>query len=109
MNGHGKGPEYTFPMTVIEAAERHQELIDELIETVAAYNKDVDRDLLARAFAFAAAAHEGQQRRSGEDFIHHPWGAAKICAELRLDEQTIAAARAVRGGQCRGRPSSVLM
>ena len=32
------------------------------------------------------------ERRSGEDFIHHPWGAAKICAELRLDEQTIAAA-----------------
>jgi GTP diphosphokinase / guanosine-3',5'-bis(diphosphate) 3'-diphosphatase len=79
-------------MTVLEAAERHQELIDELIETVAAYNQDVDRDLLARAFAFAAAAHEGQQRRSGEDFIHHPWGAAKICAELHLDEQTIAAA-----------------
>ncbi len=79
-------------MTVLEAAERHQELIDELIETVAAYNQDVDRDLLARAFAFAATAHEGQQRRSGEDFIHHPWGAAKICAELHLDEQTIAAA-----------------
>ncbi len=79
-------------MTVIESAERHQELIDELIETVAAYNQDVDRDLLARAFAFAAAAHAGQQRRSGEDFIHHPWGAAKICAELHLDEQTIAAA-----------------
>jgi GTP pyrophosphokinase len=79
-------------MTVIESQERHQELIDELIETVAAYNQDVDRDLLARAFAFAANAHEGQQRRSGEDFIHHPWGAAKICAELHLDEQTIAAA-----------------
>ena len=79
-------------MTVLEAAERHQELIDELIETVAAYNKDVDRDLLRRAFAFAANAHAGQQRRSGEDFIHHPWGAAKICAELHLDEQTIAAA-----------------
>jgi GTP pyrophosphokinase len=79
-------------MTVIESRERHQELIDELIETVAAYNKDVDRDLLARAFTFAARAHDGQQRRSGEDFINHPWGAAKICAELRLDEQTIAAA-----------------
>src|SRR5690349_19435118 len=79
-------------MTVLEAAERHQELIDELIETVAAYNPDVDRDLLARAFAFAANAHEGQQRRSGEDFIHHPWGAARICAQLHLDEQTIAAA-----------------
>ena len=79
-------------MTVLESRERHQELIDELIETVAAYNKDVDRDLLTRAFTFAARAHEGQQRRSGEDFINHPWGAAKICAELRLDEQTIAAA-----------------
>jgi GTP pyrophosphokinase len=79
-------------MTVLEAGERHQELIDELISDVAAYNEDVDRDLLQRAFRFAANKHEGQQRRSGEDFIHHPWGAAKICAELRLDEQTIAAA-----------------
>jgi GTP diphosphokinase / guanosine-3',5'-bis(diphosphate) 3'-diphosphatase len=79
-------------MTVLEAGERHQELIDELISDVAAYIEDVDRDLLQRAFRFAAIAHEGQQRRSGEDFINHPWGAAKICAELRMDEQTIAAA-----------------
>src|SRR5512144_2010747 len=79
-------------MTVLESRERHQELIDELIESVASYNKDVDRDLLSRAFRFAATAHAGQQRRSGEDFIHHPWGAAKICAELHLDEQTITAA-----------------
>ena len=79
-------------MTVLEAGERHQELIDELIAQVAQYNSDVDRELLARAFRFAANAHEGQQRRSGEDFIQHPWGAATICAELRLDDQTIAAA-----------------
>jgi guanosine-3',5'-bis(diphosphate) 3'-pyrophosphohydrolase len=79
-------------MTVLQAGERHQELIEELISDVAAYNDDVDRDLLRRAFAFAAAKHEGQQRRSGEAFINHPWGAAKICADLRLDEETIAAA-----------------
>src|SRR6476469_6501604 len=79
-------------MTVLEAGGRHQELIEELISDVAAYNEGVDKDLLRRAFNFAAARHEGQQRRSGEDFIHHPWGAAKICAELHLDEQTIAAA-----------------
>jgi GTP diphosphokinase / guanosine-3',5'-bis(diphosphate) 3'-diphosphatase len=79
-------------MTVLEAGEQHQELIDELIATVASYDVNVDRDLLTRAFHFAAVAHDGQQRRSGEDFINHPWGAAKICAELRLDEQTIAAA-----------------
>jgi GTP diphosphokinase / guanosine-3',5'-bis(diphosphate) 3'-diphosphatase len=79
-------------MAVVESAERHQHLVDELIAAVEAYNPDVDRDLLARAFAFAAHAHEGQHRRSGDDFIFHPFGAAKICAELRLDEQTIAAA-----------------
>jgi GTP diphosphokinase / guanosine-3',5'-bis(diphosphate) 3'-diphosphatase len=79
-------------VTVLEAGEKHQELLSELIADVSAYNPDVDKDLLTRAFRFAAQAHEGQQRRSGEDFIQHPWSVAKICAELRLDEQTIAAA-----------------
>src|ERR687885_306123 len=79
-------------MAVLEAHGAHQNLVDELLEEVAIYNPEVDRDLLARAFRFAAAAHEGQQRRSGEAFIHHPWGVAKICAQLRLDEQTLAAA-----------------
>src|SRR6478752_6066467 len=79
-------------MTVLETGEKHQELLDELLADVEAYNPDVDRELVTRAFRFAAAAHEGQQRRSGEAFIRHPWGAAKILAELRQDEQTIAAA-----------------
>src|SRR6476661_5474948 len=79
-------------MAVLETHEKHQELIDELIADVSAYNAEVDRDLLRRAFLFAANAHEGQQRRSGEDFVLHPWGVAKICAQLRLDDETIAAA-----------------
>src|SRR2546428_13592769 len=79
-------------MAVLEVSERHQELVDELIESVEGYKPDVDRDLLARAFSFAAKAHEGQQRRSGEEFINHPFGVAKILTELHLDEQTIAAA-----------------
>src|SRR5438309_10471451 len=79
-------------MAVLEAHGAHQNLVDELLEEVAPYNPEVDRELLSRAFRFAATAHEGQQRRSGEAFIHHPWGVAKICAQLRLDEQTLAAA-----------------
>src|SRR6059036_4299311 len=79
-------------MAVLELDERYQSLVQELLAEVAAYNPDVDRELLSRAFRFAAAAHEGQQRRSGEAFIRHPWGAAKILADLRQDEQTIAAA-----------------
>src|SRR5919204_691798 len=74
------------------ASERHRELLDELLEEVAAYNPDVDRDLLERAFVFASEAHEGQQRRSGEDFILHPLGVAKILAELGRDDATLAAA-----------------
>ena len=69
-------------MAVVELHERHQELIDELLADVAAYNPEVDRDLIARAFRYAARAHEGQQRRSGEEFVLHPWGAAKICAQF---------------------------
>src|SRR5437867_12909728 len=79
-------------MAVLETQEKHQQLIDEMIADVSAYNTEVDRDLITRAFRFAANAHEGQQRRSGEDFVLHPWGAAKICAQLRLDDETIAAA-----------------
>ncbi len=79
-------------MATFTAAEKHQDLVDVLLADVRAYNSDVDEELLTHAFRYAAAAHEGQQRRSGEDFIVHPWGVAMICAELRLDEQTIAAA-----------------
>src|SRR2546427_1121778 len=79
-------------MTVLEAGEKHQELLDELLSDIEAYNPEVDRELLARALRFAAGAHEGQQRSSGEAFIRHPWGAAMILAELRQDEETIAAA-----------------
>jgi GTP pyrophosphokinase len=79
-------------MTVLDALQRHEHLVEELLAEVAAYNPEVDRDLIVRSFEFAAKAHDGQQRRSGEEFINHPFGVAKICAELHLDEQTIAAA-----------------
>src|SRR5579862_7287199 len=72
--------------------ERHHDLVDELIADVESYKPDADRELLTRAFEYAARAHEGQRRRSGQEFIHHPWGAAKILAGLRMDEPTLAAA-----------------
>src|SRR6058998_2965786 len=79
-------------MATLETGEKHQGLLDELLAEIAESGGAVDRELVARAFRFAAAAHEGQQRRSGSDFIEHPVGVARICAQLRLDEQTIAAA-----------------
>src|ERR671937_2103097 len=79
-------------MATLAAGEKHQDLLDELLAEIAEYAGTVDTDLVTRAFRFAAKAHEGQQRRSGEPFIMHPIGVAKICAQLRLDEQTLAAA-----------------
>ncbi|MBV8066021.1 MAG: bifunctional (p)ppGpp synthetase/guanosine-3',5'-bis(diphosphate) 3'-pyrophosphohydrolase [Actinobacteria bacterium] len=79
-------------MATLETGERHLELLDGLLAELDGYGGEVDRDLIIRAFGFAARAHEGQQRRSGEPFIMHPVGVAIICAGLRLDEQTIAAA-----------------
>src|SRR6184192_1228408 len=78
-------------MAAVQSAE-HQDLLDQLIADVEAYKPDVDRTLLEHAFAFAAHAHEGQQRRSGEPFIEHPFAVARILAELHLDEETLAAA-----------------
>src|SRR4029453_15011649 len=79
-------------LVLTAAAERHSDLFEELLAEVAEYNPDVDRELLERAFVFASGRHEGQQRRSGEDFILHPLGVAKILAELGRDDATLAAA-----------------
>src|ERR671919_1690573 len=73
-------------------AERHHDLFEQLVAEVAVYNPEVDRDLLERAYAYGAEAHEGQQRRSGDDFILHPLGVARILAELGLDDASIAGA-----------------
>ncbi len=79
-------------MATVATGEKHQDLLDGLLAEIAEYGGGVDKELVTRAFRFAEAAHEGQQRHSGSDFIEHPVGAARICAELRLDEQTLAAA-----------------
>jgi GTP pyrophosphokinase len=78
-------------MTVLDERRHREDLVEELIAEVEAYNPDVDKELLRRSFEYAERAHAGQTRRSGEEFIHHPLGVARICAELHLDEQTIAA------------------
>ncbi|MFY9114365.1 MAG: bifunctional (p)ppGpp synthetase/guanosine-3',5'-bis(diphosphate) 3'-pyrophosphohydrolase [Dethiobacteria bacterium] len=43
------------------------------------------------AYNFALRAHSGQKRVSGESYIVHPLGVAKILAELELDPVTIVA------------------
>jgi GTP pyrophosphokinase len=66
--------------------------IEELIDLTAAYNPDVDRELLTRAYEFAAAAHRGQKRLTGEDYMVHPLAVARLLTELEMDDTTLAGA-----------------
>src|SRR5277367_1528203 len=52
----------------------------------------IDRDAVGAAFVFACEHHAEQRRRSGEEFIVHPVGVARICASMRLDTETLCAA-----------------
>lgn len=51
-----------------------------------------DADQIMDAIAFAAAAHEGQSRASGDPYVAHPLAVASILADLKMDAPTITAA-----------------
>ena len=65
--------------------------INEITDVVSTYIDDPDLDLIRRAYVFSARAHEGQMRLSGEPYLSHPLHVAKILADMRLDEPTVAA------------------
>src|SRR3954468_18255359 len=52
----------------------------------------IDRERVEKAFIFSCEHHADQRRQSGEEFIVHPVGVAKICAGMRLDTDTLCAA-----------------
>ncbi len=67
-------------------------LISELISQLEVY---LDNDAVSevyRAYVFAAEAHEGQTRISGEPYIYHPLAVAQLLAEKQLDSKSISAA-----------------
>ncbi len=66
--------------------------LEELISEVAAYHPAVDADGIRRAYAFADESHRTQVRQSGEPFITHPLGCARICAGLGMDDISVIAA-----------------
>ncbi|HEX4561259.1 MAG TPA: HD domain-containing protein, partial [Gemmatimonadales bacterium] len=67
-------------------------LAPELARAVAGQRERLDLELLARAYDASARAHQGQKRRSGDDFVSHSVAVATILAEQQFDSTTIAAA-----------------
>ena len=66
--------------------------IEEVIDAVIQYQPDAEVELIRQAYDLAHAAHAGQKRISGEEYIHHPLSVAKILADLQIDPLTISAA-----------------
>ncbi len=67
--------------------------IAELCEKIKKQGRDeADLSLVKKAYNFAAQAHSGQRRKSGEPFLAHPLAIAARLAELHVDAPTLAAA-----------------
>ncbi len=65
--------------------------IEQLIERLKGYHADVDLSLVRKAYEFSAKAHEGQTRRSGEPYLHHPLAVAGVLTSLKTDVVAVVA------------------
>ncbi len=62
-----------------------------LARALESYADRLDLDTIQRAHDLAVAAHSGQSRASGEEYVSHTVEVATILAQLRLDTDTIVA------------------
>lgn len=65
--------------------------INRIIEVIKKNNPEADLDLVLLAYEFAAEAHLGQKRTSGEEYIQHPLEVAYTLATYKMDLATIMA------------------
>ena len=65
--------------------------LNDILSKVQAYHPAADLDLIQRVYEFAAKAHDGQLRRSGDPYVVHPLGVAATIAELKLDVPSVCA------------------
>jgi GTP pyrophosphokinase len=66
-------------------------LLAPLIDALKEQHPSSDEVEVRRAFDIAVKAHEGQLRKSGEEYITHPVAVSLILAQLGLNETTIIA------------------
>ena len=76
--------------SISEQAQKEAERLAGLVQERT--GNRINRRELARAYSFAARAHDGQTRLSGEPFIEHPLAVATSCAEMGLDLSALQAA-----------------
>ncbi len=64
---------------------------DDILDKVAASYNEKEVTQLQKAYVFAARAHKGQTRRSGEPYLSHPLEVANMLADMKLDITTLIA------------------
>ncbi|HEV8654629.1 MAG TPA: bifunctional (p)ppGpp synthetase/guanosine-3',5'-bis(diphosphate) 3'-pyrophosphohydrolase [Candidatus Limnocylindria bacterium] len=65
--------------------------VEGIVKEMLRHYPDGDAELVRRAYAYAAEAHAGQKRVSGEPYITHPAAVGMLIAELGMEAATIAA------------------
>lgn len=73
-------------MSTVEAPASHLPLpMQNILSRLAANSTEAEQALVRKAYAYAAAAHAGQVRLSGEPYLSHPLAVAEVLAELGFD------------------------
>lgn len=64
---------------------------ERLLNKMTLSKQNLDKEKIISAFEFAEESHIGQYRKSGDEYILHPFEVAKILIELNMDTDTIVA------------------
>ena len=64
---------------------------EQLLDKARANHLNLDFDKIKLALGFAEESHQGQYRKSGDDYIVHPVEVAKILMDMKMDTDTIVA------------------
>lgn len=65
--------------------------INRVIKKFIENHPGADTELISLAYEFAKKAHQGQYRKSGEEYIQHPLHTAFLLAEIKADLETVVA------------------
>lgn len=77
---------------ILTGSERASAQFKSLLRALDEYLSQNQIEEVEKAYIAATAAHDGQQRLDGKDYIVHPLAVATLLAEVKLDSSTIVAA-----------------
>lgn len=76
----------------MKRVETDMDYYSELYENLHSISTQYNFEKIKKAYDYAHEMHEGQFRKSGEEYISHPVAVAMIVAQLELDTDSVCAA-----------------